>query len=210
MSEHHPLRLSEKFTEAVEYARRLHIEFRKGTEIPYMAHLLGVAALVMAEAGGSVSITEEMVIAAVLHDTVEDHGGSNRLLDVGNVFGTEVARLVAGLSDTFASDHDSKEGWEERKRAYIERLRADSEDVLLISAADKLYNAKSILDDYREIGPQVWVRFNRGARQQLWYFNELSAIFQKHLSCRCMREFDRVLASLTAEVAAREPAAILA
>jgi (p)ppGpp synthase/HD superfamily hydrolase len=210
MSEHHPLLLSEKFTEAVEYARRLHIEFRKGTEIPYMAHLLGVAALVMAEAGGSVSITEEMVIAAVLHDTVEDHGGSNRLLDIRNVFGTEVARLVAGLSDTFASDHDNKEGWEERKRAYIERLRDDSEDVLLISAADKLYNAKSILDDYREIGPQVWVRFNRGARQQLWYFNELNAIFQQHLSCRCMREFDRVLASLTAEVAATEPAAILA
>jgi hypothetical protein len=118
--------------------------------------------------------------------------------------------LVAGLSDTFASDHDSKEGWEERKRAYIERLRADSEDMLPISAADKLYNAKSILDDYREIGPQVWVRFNRGARQQLWYFNELNAVFQQHLSCRCMREFDRVLASLTAEVAAREPAAILA
>ena len=78
MKNEHHLVLSEEFTKAVDYARRLHTETRKGTEIPYMAHLLGVASLVMGEAGGAIPVTEEMVIAAILHDTVEDHGGKRR------------------------------------------------------------------------------------------------------------------------------------
>jgi (p)ppGpp synthase/HD superfamily hydrolase len=163
------LLLTERFSAAVEYARQLHTEYRKGTDVPYMAHLLGIASLVLGEAGGRVPVTEDMVIAALLHDTVEDHGGMSRLRDVEQRFGSNVARLVAGLSDTFAEDHDKKEGWEERKNAYLTRLRNETDDVLLISAADKLYNAKSILDDHRLIGDAVWERFKRGSRQQLWY-----------------------------------------
>jgi (p)ppGpp synthase/HD superfamily hydrolase len=159
--------LTERFTDAVEYARRLHTEYRKGTGIPYMAHLLGVAALVMGQAGGPVPVTEDMVIAALLHDAVEDHGGMPRLREIEERFGPRVARMVEGLSDTFAEDHDKKEGWEDRKNNYLVRLRHESDDVLLISAADKLYNAKAILDDFREIGPAVFDRFKRGKDQQL-------------------------------------------
>lgn len=188
--------LTERFTSAVDYARQLHTEYRKGTRIPYMAHLLGVAALVMGEAGGPVPVTEEMVIAALLHDAVEDHGGMPRLREIEQKFGKEVARMVAGLSDTFAGDHDQKEGWEERKNGYLERLRHEPEDVLLISAADKLYNAKAILDDLKEIGPAIWDRFKRGPQQQLWYFNALLAIFDLRLRGRIVGELQRIVSEL--------------
>lgn len=199
MSETHGrLVLTVRFTEAVEYARRLHTEYRKGTDVPYMAHLLGVAALVMGEAGGPVPVTEEMVIAALLHDAVEDHGGMPRLHEIEQRFGEDVARMVAGLSDTFAEDHDKKEGWEERKNAYLARLREEGDDVALISAADKLYNAKSILDAYREIGDAVWARFKRGPGQQLWYFRELLAAFRVRPRNRIVEDLERVVGELEA------------
>jgi (p)ppGpp synthase/HD superfamily hydrolase len=191
------LLLTERFSAAVEYARQLHTEYRKGTDVPYMAHLLGVASLVLGEAGGRVPVTEDMVIAALLHDTVEDHGGMSRLRDVEQRFGSNVARLVAGLSDTFAEDHDKKEGWEERKNAYLTRLRNETDDVLLISAADKLYNAKSILDDHRLIGDAVWERFKRGSRQQLWYFHLLLAVFRTNPTNKIVDDFERVVRELT-------------
>jgi (p)ppGpp synthase/HD superfamily hydrolase len=201
----HELILSEKFTKAVDYARKLHTETRKGTQIPYMAHLLGVASLVMGEAGGSIPVTEEMVIAAVLHDTVEDHGGKRRLDDVGKTFGANVARMVEGLSDTLAEDHDKKEGWEDRKAAYLKKLHDEPLNVLLISAADKLYNAKAILDDYKEIGPEVWKRFKRGRNQQLWYFDSLVAIFELRMRSRLVDELQRVVAELAARSAGEGP-----
>jgi (p)ppGpp synthase/HD superfamily hydrolase len=191
------LLLTERFSAAVEYARQLHTEYRKGTDVPYMAHLLGIASLVLGEAGGRVPVTEDMVIAALLHDTVEDHGGMSRLRDVEQRFGSNVARLVAGLSDTFAEDHDKKEGWEERKNAYLTRLRNETDDVLLISAADKLYNAKSILDDHRLIGDAVWERFKRGSRQQLWYFHLLLAVFRTNPTNKIVDDFERVVRELT-------------
>jgi (p)ppGpp synthase/HD superfamily hydrolase len=194
------LKLSDRFTRAVEYARELHTEFRKGTRIPYMAHLLGVAALVLGEADGQIPVTEDMVIAALLHDTVEDKGGLPRLRHVEAQFGAEVARMVAGLSDTLAEDHDKKEGWEERKNAYIGRLEHEDEDVLLISIADKLYNAKAILDDYRVIGMVVFERFKRGAGQQLWYFDKLVKAFEPRMrDDRIFKEFCRVVRELSAE-----------
>lgn len=190
--------LTERFTSAVDYARKLHTEYRKGTDIPYMAHLMGVAALVMGEAGRKPPVTEDMVIAALLHDAVEDHGGMPRLREIEQRFGPEVARMVAGLSDTFAEDHDKKEGWEERKERYIARLRDEPDDVLLISAADKLYNAKAILDDYNEIGPAIFDRFKRGADQQLWYFDELLKVFHEHPKNRIVNELERVVKELRA------------
>lgn len=199
------LLLTERFLHAVDYARLHHTEFRKGTEVPYMAHLLGVASIVMGEAGGRVPVTEDMVIAALLHDVVEDHGGMPRLREIENCFGVEVARMVAGLSDTFADDHDKKEGWEERKLAYLKRLRAEHDDVLLISAADKLYNAKSILDDYRLIGNAVWNRFTRGAGKQLWYFKELLAVFRAHPPNRIVDELERVVTELSKLVDGESP-----
>lgn len=198
-----PLILSDRFTRAVDYARKLHTETRKGTQIPYMAHLLGVASLVMAETGGTVPVTEDMVIAAILHDTVEDHGGKPRLDDVEKQFGANVARMVYGLSDTLAEDHDKKEGWEERKIAYSVRLRTEPEDVLVISAADKLYNAKAILDDLKQIGPRVWDRFNRGPDKQLWYFHSLVEILQARLHVRMVGELKHVVDEISYLVATK-------
>ncbi|MGA9062992.1 MAG: HD domain-containing protein [Terracidiphilus sp.] len=200
-----PLVLTDRFTRAVDYARQLHTEARKGTKIPYVAHLLGVASLVMGEAGGQIPITEDMVIAAILHDTVEDHGGQPRLDDIRKEFGPEVADMVEGLSDTLAEDHDKKEGWEERKNAYLLRLRTEPEDVLLISAADKLYNAKAILDDLREIGPAVWDRFKRGPKEQLWHFHSLLEVFHARLKSRLVVELQRVVDEIAYLVATKWP-----
>jgi (p)ppGpp synthase/HD superfamily hydrolase len=200
-----PLILSERFTRAVDYARLLHTEFRKGTQIPYMAHLLGVASLVIGEAGGAVPVTEDMIIAAILHDTVEDHGGQRTLDEVNQKFGPHVARMVEGLSDTLAEDHDKKEGWEERKKTYLARLATEPEDVLVISVADKLYNAKSILDDLRVIGPAVWDRFKRGPKDQLWYFHSLLEIFELRLRSRMVGELKRIVDEIAFLVATGWP-----
>ena len=160
------LHLTGRFASAVDYARTLHIERRKGTGIPFMAHLLGVAALVMGEAGHvAFPISEDMVIAALLHDAVEDHGGLARLTDIERNFGSSVARMVEGLSDSLAEDSSRKESWLERKKAYIGRLPREQADTRLISAADKLYNARAILEDYREFGPEVWKRLQTRARR---------------------------------------------
>jgi (p)ppGpp synthase/HD superfamily hydrolase len=185
------LYLSERFTEAVDYARTLHIERRKGTDIPYMAHLLGVAALVMGEAGHA-PVTEDMVIAALLHDAAEDHGGRTRLDDIEHNFGPDVASMVEALSDSLAADASKKAPWRERKEEYLRRLRKETADVQLISAADKLYNARAILDDYRKLGPEVWSRFKRGRKHQLWYFRELLKVFKASGKNRIVAELERV------------------
>ena len=162
-----------------------------------MAHLLGVASLVMGEAGQvPFPVTEDMVIAALLHDAVEDHGGRPRLEDIRSNFGPKVARMVEGLSDTFAEDSNQKESWEERKHAYIDRLRLEPPDVQLISVADKLYNARTILDEYRDIGPRVWERFKRGRDQQIWYFHELLKVFKSAGTNRIVDELERVVSEL--------------
>ncbi len=199
MCENPRLVLTNRFIEAVEYVRLLHTEYRKGTDIPYMAHLLGVAALVMGEAGGPTPVTEDMVIAALLHDAVEDHGGMPRLHEIKERFGSEVSRMVAALSDTFAVDHAKKESWEDRKKNYLVRLRGEPDDVLLISAADKLYNAKAILDDFKEIGPAVFARFKRGAKEQFWYFGELLKVFRAHPPNRIVNDLEQVVQELRAE-----------
>ena len=197
-----PLHFTERLTHAVDYARHLHIERRKGTGIPYMAHLFGVASLVMGEAGLSGAVvTEDMVIAALLHDAVEDHGGALRLEDIRINFGDEVARMVEGLSDTLAAGE--KEPWEERKKAYINRLRKEPGDVRLISAADKLYNARSILEDYREIGPEIWKRFQRPRDLQIWYFERLLEVFKASGKMRIVGELERVVDELK-EISAGE------
>jgi (p)ppGpp synthase/HD superfamily hydrolase len=186
-----PLHLSERFTSAVDYARMLHIERRKGTDIPYMAHLLGVAALVMGEAGHE-RVTEDMVIAAILHDAAEDHGGQLRLDDIEHNFGPDVASMVEALSDSLTADASKKAPWRERKEEYLRRLKKETADVLLISAADKLYNARAILDDYRKIGPEVWARFKRGRKHQIWYFRELLKVFKASGKNRIVAELERV------------------
>jgi len=191
------LLLSDRFTRAVDYARVLHIERRKGTEIPYMAHLLGVASLVMGEAGHvAFPVTEEMVIAALLHDAAEDHGGEARLKDIEYNFGAKVARMVEGLSDSLAEGAEDKQPWLERKTTYLARLCDEGAEVQLISAADKLHNARAILDDYRVIGTEIWKRFKRGRGEQLWYFEELVKKFKATGTNRIVEELERVVEAL--------------
>ncbi len=194
----HQLHLTQRFTLAVDYARVLHIERRKATSIPFMAHLLGVASLVMGESGRvKFPVTEDMVIAAVLHDAVEDHGGHTRLEDVRQNFGDNVATMVEGLSDTLSEDSSNKEPWEARKEHYLARLPTESPETQLISAADKLYNARTMLDDYRKSGAKIWGRFKRGRDQQLWYFNEMLKVFKSAGTNRIVEELDRVVAELS-------------
>jgi (p)ppGpp synthase/HD superfamily hydrolase len=203
------LYLSDRFTRAVEYAGHLHIERRKGTGIPYMAHLLGVASLVMGEAGyAPIPVTEDMVIAALLHDAVEDHGGTMRLHDIAHNFGPNVARMVEGLTDSFAEDSRKKEDWKKRKEEYIKRLEKEPDDVHLISAADKLHNARAILEDYREIGPEIWKRFKRGRDDQLWYYDELLKVFHARPASRIVDELNRVVKDLRAISGTRDITAI--
>lgn len=195
--ENHQLHLTERFTKAVDYARILHIERRKATKIPFMAHLMGVAALVMGESGYvPFAVTEDMVIAALLHDAVEDHGGLTRLEDIRCNFGPEVAHIVEGLSDSFEEDSSAKGSWEERKRAYLNRFPGETPEVQLISAADKLYNARTILDEHRAVGVQVWKRFHRGRDQQMWYFGELLKVFKSAGTNRIVDELERVVKEL--------------
>lgn len=200
------LHLTSRFTRAVDYARVVHVETRKKTEVPYLTHLLGVASLVMGEAGHlPFGVTEDMVIGALLHDAVEDAGGRRRLQDIEANFGREVARIVEGCSDSFEEDSSKKADWQTRKAEYIQRLPNEAPETLLVSLADKLYNARAILEDYREVGPEVWKRFKRGRDQQLWYCEELINAFEaKCPGWRILKELKRTVAEL-AQVSAGEP-----
>src|SRR5215472_12003231 len=125
---HTPFALTPRFTQAVDYARQIHTGWRKGMEVPYMAHLLGVASLVLGETGWvPFEVTEDMAIAALLHDAVEDEGGLPRLRDIEARFGSAVAEIVEGCSDSFAEDSEAKASWEERKQGYVQRLREEPE-----------------------------------------------------------------------------------
>jgi (p)ppGpp synthase/HD superfamily hydrolase len=195
--------LSSRFTRAIDYARHLHIETRRGSNIPSMAHLMGVASLVMGETGHApVPVTEDMVIAAILHDTVEDHGGTPRLHDIEHNFGPEVAHMVEGMSDSFVENANDKPSWEERKGGYIDRLAKEPLQIQLISAADKLYNVRTIVADYRESGARVWERFKRGRDQQIWYYRELLRVFRSQPTNRIVDEFERAVAELETMTAA--------
>lgn len=194
--------LTPRFIQAMEYARQIHVSTRKGTRVPYMAHLLGVASLVMGESGQvPFAVTEDMAMAALLHDAVEDEGGLPRLRDIEAKFGKGVAKIVEGCTDSFEVDSDKKQEWGLRKASYIKRLReehGDSEGTLLVSAADKLYNARAILEDYRVVGAEVWKRFKRGRDEQLWYFDELIKVYEKRCpNWRIVEELKRVVAELT-------------
>lgn len=153
--------LTDRFDRALLYATHVHGgQVRKGTSTPYVAHLLAVAATVL-EYGGD----EDLAIAALLHDSVEDQGGKARLEDVRNRFGERVARIVEACSDSLAdtAKGERKAHWRERKEAYLAHLRNADDDILRVSLADKVHNARAILRDLRkpEVGEKVWARFSQ-------------------------------------------------
>jgi (p)ppGpp synthase/HD superfamily hydrolase len=187
--------LSNRFTEALTLACELHQrQSRKGTQIPYVAHLLAVASIAL-EHGA----TEDEAIAAVLHDAVEDQGGPPTAARIRDRFGDAVADIVDACSDTTgATTKDEKPPWKERKQKYIAHVRKATRSARLVSAADKLHNARAILADYRKQGDAVWSRVNAPAKKTdvLWYYRELVKAFQSHGSDALVEELDRVVSEL--------------
>ena len=176
------IKLGPRFLRAFEFAAEKHkYQTRKASTIPYIAHLMGVASLVL-EAGGD----EDLAIAALLHDIVEDCGGAPMLTKVRRRFGSRVAKIVDGCTD---ADAYPKPPWRERKENYIARLREEDADTRLVSAADKLNNVRSILSDYREIGESVWSRFNGKRDGTLWYYRTLRDEFLRGKANRVTQDF---------------------
>jgi (p)ppGpp synthase/HD superfamily hydrolase len=181
--------LSDRFGEALIYALHLHArQKRKGTAIPYISHLLAVAAIVL-EDGGS----EDEAIAALLHDAIEDQGGEPIRQEIRRRFGDKVVAIVNGCTDT---DQTPKPPWLERKKQHLEHLRSASPEVLRVSAADKLHNARSLLADLRRHGQAVWQRFNGGREGTLWYYRRLVQLFRERGPCFLAEELERTVSEL--------------
>ena len=166
--------LTERYADAVAYAATAHAaQRRKGTDIPYIAHLLAVSGSVL-EAGGD----EDQAIAGLLHDVVEDQGGLPRADDVRARFGDRVADIVLGCSDSTTEDRKDKLPYAERKATHIAHLREASDDVLLVTAADKLHNARAIHTDLMIDGPDMLARFNGTAEQVVWYYDSILKVLE--------------------------------
>jgi (p)ppGpp synthase/HD superfamily hydrolase len=177
------IKLGPRFLRAFAFAAEKHkTQTRKASTIPYIAHLMGVASLVL-EAGGD----EDLAIAALLHDVVEDCGGAPMLKEVQRRFGKRVAKVVDGCTD---ADTYPKPPWRARKEKYLAHLITADADTRLVSAADKLNNVRSILSDYRAVGESVWSRFKGGREGTLWYYRTLRDIFLQHPPNRITRDLD--------------------
>lgn len=175
-------------------ARRLHADQRrKGTDIPYLAHLLGVTALVLEDGGD-----EDEAVAALLHDAVEDQGGAATLARIRERFGDRVAAIVEACSDT---DEVPKPPWRARKEAHLAHLRHPDlpDGALRVSLADKLHNARAILADVRAGGDAVFARFNAPRDEQAWYYGTLATTFAERTSSPMAAELRRVVDAIFAE-----------
>lgn len=190
------LSLSPKFTEALLYAGELHgRQRRKGSGIPFMAHLLGVASIVLEDGGD-----EEEGIGALLHDSVEDHPREGKTeKEILERFGSRVHRIVLGCTDTDPAG-GKKGTWESRKKKFIEHVRHEAApDVLRVVTADKLYNARSIINDMRLVGEEVWSRFSVPREKTLWYYQEVTRALKEQIPRspgRLVRELEGIVWAL--------------
>jgi (p)ppGpp synthase/HD superfamily hydrolase len=190
--------LSARFEDAVSYAAKAHADqVRKGSGVPYIAHLLGVAALVLEDGGG-----EDEAVAALLHDAVEDQGGPTRLEDIRGRFGERVAKVVEGCSDSIREVGEAKADWWERKCGHLDHLSHVDGDLaaplLRVSMADKLSNLRATVRDAGLNGDGFWKVFKHGAASQLWYYGRMNDIFR----ARChestmLPELEALLAQLS-------------
>lgn len=181
--------LSDRFSDALTYAVSLHArQRRKGSGVPYIAHLLAVAGIVLDHGGD-----EAAAIAALLHDAVEDQGGAPTRAEIARRFGEPIALIVDGCTD---AEVIPKPPWRARKEQYIAHLGRASAAVLLVSAADKLHNARSILADYRQLGEALWSRFTGGRAGTLWYYRALITAYRAHGSSPLVDELDRVVSEI--------------
>ena len=188
-------RLTEHFDRAVQYANRIHADqTRKGTDVPYMTHLLGVASLVLENGAQS----EEEVIGALLHDAAEDQGGRPRLDDIREQFGEQVGHIVDACTDSY---DNPKPPWRPRKEAYVTHVRerverGGYEPALRVSLADKLHNTRAILADVRESGDTVFERFNGKKDGTIWYYAALVEAFRGFPN-RMVGELEREVTELS-------------
>ncbi|MBI1404441.1 MAG: HD domain-containing protein [Porphyrobacter sp.] len=197
--------LTTRFDTALAYASHLHREqLRKGSNIPYISHLLGVAAIAI-ENGAD----EDQAIAALLHDAVEDQGGLPRLEDIRDRFGEAVARIVADCTDDLAgtkaeaaTPEEKRREWRARKETYIAGLARKPAASLAVSIADKTHNAAAINADLRLHGARVWGRFTGAKDGTLWYYRALADAFAKALPGHAASRFEREVAEME-ELAAR-------
>lgn len=137
---------------------------------------MAVASIVM-EYGGN----ENQIIAALLHDLPEDRGGITVLHEIEAKFGSRVAEIVKNLSDDMPAPGTPKGEWNSRKKKYLAHLITMDETVVLVSAADKLHNIRSIARDYQYHGEQLWTRFTGGKEGTLWYYSTLAGIYEEKL-----------------------------
>jgi (p)ppGpp synthase/HD superfamily hydrolase len=185
--------MTARFASALQLAFDLHRhQVRKGSGVPYVSHLLAVAALVLEDCG-----SEDEAIAALLHDAVEDHGERITLEEIQHDFGERVAAIVQGCTDTPADFRGGeKPPWEERKNTYIEHIRSGS-PLQRVALADKLHNARSILRDHEQVGHQVFERFTATREQTLWYYRALVFAFRDAgVRGWMLEEFDRAVTEL--------------
>lgn len=157
---------SDRVVHAFALANELHAgQRRKGSGVPYLTHLMAVAALV-GEHGGD----EDTLIAALLHDAVEDQGGQETLARIEAVFGPGVAKLVDAASDAYTHP---KPAWRERKESHLARLANAPAEVRLLVAADKLHNARDLAAALHRQGEGAWAHFTGGREGTLWYYTEM-------------------------------------
>ena len=186
------VQLTARFEEALDYAFRLHgVQKRKKTGRPYFGHLMGVTALVL-QYGGD----EDLAIAALLHDAVEDCGGRPRLEEIRVKYGERVAHVVEGCTDSFAIDPKQKAEWRPRKEEYIAHVRGADADTRLVSAADKLHNVREIILDHRAHGEEIWERFAGRRDGSLWYYRTLVGAFRDGWSHPIVDELEREVSEL--------------
>ena len=166
--------LTEKISMALALAVEAHTgQKRKGTDIPYVAHPMGVASIALDHGAD-----EEQAMAALLHDAIED-GGMKYAALIREKFGDRVADIVEGCTDGVPDAAGRKAPWKVRKEQYIEHLKSASDDVLLVSGSDKLHNARAIVEDLLRIGTAVYDRFTATKEQTLWYYESLANIFSE-------------------------------
>jgi (p)ppGpp synthase/HD superfamily hydrolase len=186
--------LTDRLSEAFAYAERLHRQqTRKGNDIPYVAHLMAVCAMVL-EWGGD----EDVAIAALLHDAVEDQGGLETLAEIRARFGERVADIVAACSDSTTTDKAVKAPWEDRKRATVSKLRDAGLDVALVAAADKLHNLSALVRDVRREGPTTMSRFNAAPDRVIWYHGAIAEALEAHRGVIPIAELEETNAVLAA------------
>jgi len=187
------VKLSQRFDDAFRYAHELHGEQqRKGTDAPYIGHLMGVASIVLDDGG-----SEDEAVAALLHDAAEDHGGRERLEEIRAKFGDAVAQIVEDCTDSWATP---KRPWAERKDAYVHHARKLAHPSLRVSAADKVHTAYAILRDLRNIGERVWDRFNAAPDDVVSYYERLVRAYRAAGGGPLVDELDRIVRGIRREM----------